>query len=372
MSGVRLLHTGDVHLGAAFGFLGRKGREQRRQLQKTFSRVIDLALTSQVDVVLIAGDLFDSAFPAPETVGEVAFQLGRLEKEGIWTFIAPGTHDRMQPAGVYESRDLQDLEHLHVFKTTRLEPFDLASLGLSVYGRATAGGGQDVLKDFRAADDAKWKVGLLHASFLIPGKVERDEMMVSAESIAASNLDYLALGHWHAMADYSQGPVKAFYSGPPEPLETGKGNEGMVLLVELEEGAEARVNPVSTGRRRMLRLQIDAGQLSGPSSLYTYLRQLADPELALEARVIGLFGDEWADFDWDKMEDEIAALFFSFRLEALPAGVSSYEVEAYPEKTVVGKFLRLAQKEIAARDGEDASIAEEAVRLGMAHLFKRY
>ena len=96
MAGLRLLHTADVHLGAPFGFLGRRGREQRDQLKATFSRVIDLALTSQVDALLIAGDLFDSAYPQPGLVGEVVYQLRRLDGEGIWTFIVPGTHDRLQ------------------------------------------------------------------------------------------------------------------------------------------------------------------------------------------------------------------------------------------------------------------------------------
>ncbi|OFW70199.1 MAG: hypothetical protein A2V52_04715 [Actinobacteria bacterium RBG_19FT_COMBO_54_7] len=371
MSGLRLLHTADVHLGAGFGFLGRRGREQRLQLKKTFARVIDLAITSQVDVLLISGDLFDSAYPPPDIVGEVVYQFGRLEKEGIWSFIAPGTHDRLQEGCVYEGKDFDEFAYLHIFKEKEFAPFDLKTLGLRVYGRATADEGRDVLKDFCAEEDSVWNVGMLHTSFLLPGKVERDEMLISSDSIARSGLHYLALGHWHTAADYSQGGVTAYYSGPPEPLDVGKGAEGTVLLVELEEGSPARVNPITTGTRRMLRLDVDATDLAGPAALYTYLRQMADPDLALEARVGGICGEEWADFDWDKMEEEVTPLFFHFRLEASPADLTRYDIESFPEKTVMGRFLRLAEDEIARREGGEALIAEEALRLGLAHLSKR-
>lgn len=372
MPGVRLLHTADVHLGASFGFLGRRGREQRAQLKKTFSRVVDLAITSQVDALLISGDLFDSPYPTPDIVGEVIYHLGRLDSEGIWTFITPGTHDRLQPGGVYDANGFGDLAHVHVFKESQLTPFVIEALNLTVYGRATTREGKDVLEGFRSPRDSGWRIGMLHGSFMVPGRVERDEMMLTAESIARSDLHYLALGHWHSLADYSQGTVTAYYSGPPEPLEIAKGEKGRVLLVELEENSSVQVNPVALGNRRLMRLDINGAELGGPSGLYAHLRQMADPNLGLEARINGIWGEEWADFDWDKMEEEIAPLFFYFRLEASHYELSTHDTEAYPEKTVMGKFIRLAKAEISKREGGDALVAEEALRLGLAHLSKRY
>ena len=219
MAGLSLLHTSDVHLGAAFGFLGPVGRDHRDQLKSTLSRIVDLALTSHVDALLIVGDLFDTAYPHPGLVGEVIYQLQRLDSEGIWTLITPGTHDRLQPGGVYDREELSQLSHLHVFTEKEMKPFRLEGLDLTVYGRATTPEGVDVLSGFRADGGSKWQVGMVHASYVVPGKVERDEMMVSEDSISACGLDYLALGHWHSVADYSRGSVTAFYSGPPEPLE---------------------------------------------------------------------------------------------------------------------------------------------------------
>jgi exonuclease SbcD len=371
MAGLKLLHTADVHLGAAFGFLGRLGREQREQLKSTFSRVVDLALTSQVDALLIAGDLFDSAYPNAGLVGEVIYQLRRLDSEGIWTVIVPGTHDSLEPGGVYESMEFSSLAHLHVFRGKEMTPFSLNGLELDIYGMAATRQGKDVLSGFRAGDASRWRVGVLHASHRLPGKVERDEMLITAESISSSNLHYLALGHWHSLGDYSQGSTTAYYSGAPEPLDMGKGEEGKVLLVELEEGSPPRVKAIPIGRRRMARMEVDAGEIGGPSELYAYLRRMADRDLALEVRLKGAWGEEWAGFDWDDMENELSSLFFHFKLALSSDTPPMVDLDTYPEKTVIGHFIRLAREEMETMEGEDLLVAEEAFRLGLARLLGR-
>jgi DNA repair protein SbcD/Mre11 len=371
MAGLRLLHTADVHLGAPFGFLGRRGREQRDQLKATFSRVVDLALTSQVDVLLIAGDLFDSAYPHQGLVGEVTYQLRRLDGEGIWTLITPGTHDRLQPGGVYDGTEFRDLAHVHVFRDVEMTPYSPGGLDLDVYGMAASGEGKDVLAGFHARNKGRWNVGVLHASYILPGKVERDEMLVSSESVAASGLHYLALGHWHVPGDYSRGDTQAFYSGSPEPLDMGRGGEGKVLMVELEEGSPVRVQPIPVGRRRMERLELDVGEIGGPAELYNHLRRMADHDLALEVRLRGLWGEDWAACDWDRLEDELATLFFHLRLDATTGGVPLPDVGSFPERTVIGRFIRNAAKEMAGREGEELLVAEEALRLGLSYLTGR-
>jgi exonuclease SbcD len=56
---VKILHTADIHLGAKFSGLGNKATSQREQLRTTFKNVIATAVNERVNIVLIAGDLFD-------------------------------------------------------------------------------------------------------------------------------------------------------------------------------------------------------------------------------------------------------------------------------------------------------------------------
>src|SRR5881628_3535943 len=60
---LKLLHLADVHLGKPFQMLGAQGAAQRRALEETFVRAVDLAIAKQVHVVLIAGDLLIAPGP---------------------------------------------------------------------------------------------------------------------------------------------------------------------------------------------------------------------------------------------------------------------------------------------------------------------
>ncbi len=364
---LRILHTADVHLGATFGFLGARGREQREQLKATFSRVVGLAIDAQADLVLIAGDLFHTAYPGTSLVSEVAYQLGRLDKEGIWTLIAPGTHDPWREGGVYENPAFRSLPHVHVFREQDLTAFPIPGLDLVVYGAAWWGERRDPLAGFRPDDEARFRVGVLHASIRLPGRVEEDDTWVDRSSIAASGLRYLALGHWHSLAEYSSGDVVAFYPGPPEPLGPESG-EGKVLIVELGEEGKVDVRPVRVGRRRFLRLDLDGPDLVGPEDLYARLRGMADEDLALTVRIRRAWGESWIGVDWEEMEEELAPLFFHLRLEVQAPTTGSIRAEDYPESTVIGRFIRVAEREMSGLQGEDLQVAQEALRLGLFHL----
>lgn len=368
MPGLRIIHTADVHLGAPFLFLGEKGKEHREQLKATFARVVDLAIASQADLLIIAGDLFHKPYPGVGLVGEVTYQLNRLSGEGIWAVIAPGTHDPWREGGPYDGSTLASLPGVHVFREEDLTPFTISGLDLVIYGAAWSGGRKNPLAGFRPRDEARWRIGVLHASVRLPGKVEEDAVWVDRESIAASGFHYLALGHWHTMSDYGQGGVSAFYPGSPEPLGMDGKEEGTVLSVVLGEDGKVTVKPVRVGRRRFRRLELDGAELGGPEGLYARLRGMADEELALRVRVNRAWGEEWSGIDWEKMEDELAPLFFHLKLEVEPGSFRDWKAEAFPESTVIGRFLRLAREETAGREGEDLLVAEEALRLGLFHL----
>src|SRR2546428_7506964 len=91
--GLKLLHVADVHLGKAFQMLGAQGAAQRRTLEDTFVRAVDLAIAQQVHVVLIGGDLFDSPRPSATLVELAERQLRRLDDRGIWVAMVAGNHD---------------------------------------------------------------------------------------------------------------------------------------------------------------------------------------------------------------------------------------------------------------------------------------
>src|SRR5438552_10016751 len=88
---LKLLHLADAHLGKPFQMLGAQGAAQRRALEETFVRAVDLAIAKQVHVVLIAGDLFDSPRSSPALVDLAERELRRLDDRGSGWGWSPAT-----------------------------------------------------------------------------------------------------------------------------------------------------------------------------------------------------------------------------------------------------------------------------------------
>ena len=102
----RLLHMADVHLGARHHDLGEAAARQRERQFAAFARAVGLALEEQVDLVLIAGDLFDSNAQPRRSVERAVGELRRLADRGIPTVAIPGTHDCYEAGSIYRVFDL--------------------------------------------------------------------------------------------------------------------------------------------------------------------------------------------------------------------------------------------------------------------------
>jgi DNA repair exonuclease SbcCD nuclease subunit len=375
---LRLLHTADVHLGARHADLGEQAAAQRERQFAAFRATVDLALEEKVDLVLIAGDLFDSNTQPRRSVERVAAELKRLAEATIRTVIIPGTHDVYDGASVYRAYDLAalaglppDTDHLVVLTPDRPDAL-LGPLDVVVHGRvfATKRAPHSPLARLDVADDdrATWHVGLVHGSLAIPEKTEHDEVVFTSEEVAASHLDYLALGHWHSTQRGRAGATVWAYSGAPEPVAVDQDRAGNVLLVTLEErggGRRVAVEERRVGQTRFERLEIDAAAVGSQPALVERLIALADPDLVLDVRIIGVRPDE-LDLEVDEVEREVAQRFFRARVRdassaALPAGPLP------PPDTIAGALVRdleaeIAELEAAGRDG-DALEAREALRL---------
>ncbi len=375
---LRLLHTADVHLGARHADLGEQAAAQRERQFAAFRATVDLALAEKVDAVLVAGDLFDSNTQPRRSVERVAAELRRLADAAIRTVIIPGTHDVYDGASVYRAYDLAalaglppDTDRLVVLTPDRPDVV-LGPLDLAVHGRVFATkraprsplAGLDVAGD----DRATWHVGMVHGSLLIPGKTEHDEVVFTAEEVAASHLDYLALGHWHSTQRGQAGTTLWAYSGAPEPVAVDQDRAGNVLLVTLVErdgGRHVDVEERRVGRTRFERVEVDAAEVGSQPALVERLAALADPDLVLEARLIGVRPDD-LDIAGDEVERELADRFFRVRVRDL-AVAALPEGPLPPPDTIVGSLVRdlgaaIAEAE-AAGDDERARETREVLRL---------
>ena len=93
----KFIHTADIHLDSPLhrleAYEGAPVAEIRQASRRAFENLIDLAVTESVDVVLIAGDLFDGDWKDYHTGLYFITQIHRLKAAGIAVFVVSGNHD---------------------------------------------------------------------------------------------------------------------------------------------------------------------------------------------------------------------------------------------------------------------------------------
>lgn len=375
-----LLHLADVHLGARHADMGDAAVQQRARQSAAFSRAIEIGLEQHVDAALICGDLFDSNAQPRRSVERAVAELKRLTDAGIRVVIIPGTHDVYDSRSIYRAFDLRQMAGLSrgsdllTVLTPERPELVIKDLDMVVYGRvfATKRAPRSPLDGFSAkADDrGAWKVGLIHGSRQIPGVVERDDVLFTDAEIAASGLDYLALGHWHSFSTARAGETTWAYSGAPEPVAVDQDGAGNVCLVRLEDGigghSSVRVDKVRVGTTVFRAESIDASQIESQEALVEQLLELADPDLVLRVSVEGIAPDT-LELSTEEIERTLAPSFLHVRARDR----SVTEVAAgrdLPEDTVAGRFVIDMEMRIRAAESDgDAAAAEQArqiLRLG--------
>lgn len=373
---LRLLHTADVHLGARHADLGEQAAAQRERQFAAFKATIDLAIAEKVDVVLIAGDLFDSNSQPKRSVERVAAELKRLSEKKIRTVIIPGTHDVYDRSSVYRAHDIAAMsamaagDDLVTVLTSERPDVHLAACDAVIHTRVfdTKRAPQNPLADLRVAADkrATWRIGLLHAAVAIPGKTDGDEVVVTKEEIAATGLDYLALGHWHSTQRGTAGAVTYAYSGAPEPVAVDQDKAGKVLLVSLDNALGQKAVAIEerqVGRTKFEKVEVDAAGIASQPALVEQLAAKADKDLVLDVRLVGVRADE-LDIDVDEVETQIRGSFLKVRVRDMSMPAMTEGILPPPD-TIAGAFIREVEGRIAeleASDG-DARAAAEAAEL---------
>jgi len=373
---LRLLHTADVHLGARHADLGDAAATQRERQFAAFRAAISLAIDEKVDVVLIAGDLFDSNTQPKRSVERVAAELKRLVEARIRTVILPGTHDCYDRSSIYRSYDLQAMagatpgdDSVTVLTPDR-PSVHLTALSLVVHGTvfATKRAPYSPLRDLRVVAEegpSTWSVGMVHGSLAIPDRTDRDDVVVTKEEIAATSLDYLALGHWHSVQRGKAGTTTYAYSGAPEPVAVNQDGAGNVLLVTLEEKGPARTITVEerrVGLTRFEKLELDAARIRTQPDLIGTLLKKGDPNLVLEVLLTGVRPDE-LDLDTTEVEEQLNGSFLRARVR--DASIPALSAGSLPSPdTIAGAFIRDVEARIAEIEADPAGTSSgEAAEL---------
>lgn len=233
---LRLAHCSDIHLDSDY-YGGSHNLAERDRYRAVFDRLLADLERAKPDLVLLAGDLFDSNRASTDTI---EWAMARLSGLPVPLALIPGNHDCLAPDAIFRRHDFGRLPGVHTLLDPDGETRELPSLGVRLWGRGMIDhdAHNDPLRGAPPAHPELWNLGLAHGIHVPEGAECRNSSPIAAAAIAASGFDYLALGHHHGVRDASAGAVTAWYSGAPAGLFR---QPGTWLLVELEAQHAPRV-----------------------------------------------------------------------------------------------------------------------------------
>jgi len=369
MEQLRILHTSDVHLGAPFEFLGARGAEQRFALRAALERIVRVAREGRYAALLVAGDLFDSAYNVTEADLSFAIRCLADAGPGCAVVVLPGSHDYWAPGSVFE-RERARFETNGVIRI--LAPgrsvIELPELSLAFQGRALTSNAAaaEPLSTLVPLGSFRWNVVLAHGS--VEGFGGVPEARDNPVSIAGlpSGFSYVALGHWHSRLIVRQSGPPVVYSGAPEIIARDQRGAGSAVSIALSEDG-VRFEPVPVGVRRIERASVDCSGLGTTEELVRAVTASvpADGNLILELRVTGVVGAD-AMIDLSRVADGLAPRYFSVRLAGTgpSRALSRDELLRVPEDTVAGKFVRMMLRRIDGAPDDERELYGEALQIG--------
>lgn len=229
---LRLLHTSDCHIGSAPVPTTR---------EKAFSALIDLAVSTRPDAMLIAGDMFDT----PRVSGEILdWTAEQLDRAGCPVVILPGNHDWFEDQSPFLRIDFeQQCGNVHVLDEPDGETVVLADLNAAFFGRPVLDHDPSFrpLADLPTRPDVGWAVVMGHGLVVDSDHPVRRGSPIYPRDLAGVDWDYVALGHWSRYREVRAEPVPIVYAG-----DTAYSFEGQAGAVIVDLSPTAGVIPTWT------------------------------------------------------------------------------------------------------------------------------
>ncbi|VVB82526.1 DNA double-strand break repair protein Mre11 [uncultured archaeon] len=205
---MRFAHISDVHLG------GWKQKQLQDLNFQSFSKALDICIEKKLDFVLIAGDLFDSAYPPIEILKETFAEFKRLKESKIPCFIIAGSHDYSISGKTF----LDVLEKAGFCKnvTNAEEIGEKIILNPTIFGNVAIYGYPGKKSGLEIEDLRKIKINDcpgLFKIFMLHTTIDKAKGTLPIEAIETDLLpkaDYYALGHLHIDFQYQN----FVYPGP--------------------------------------------------------------------------------------------------------------------------------------------------------------
>ncbi|MFO1062354.1 MAG: DNA repair exonuclease [Pirellulales bacterium] len=280
MTSFRFVHAADVHLDSPLrgleAYAGAPVERLRNATRRALDNVISLCVEQQVDLLVIAGDLFDTECRDFQSALAAAAQLQKLNRAGIPVYLILGNHDSF----FERSRNIPWPSNVTVFDHRRPETvlhprLPIALHGMSYPKREVT---HNLVPDYPAPLPDHFNIGLLHTN--AGGNPNHDAYApCKVEELAAKGYDYWALGHVHDYQVLHDDPP-VVYSGNVQGRHARElGRKGCVL-VEVDADRAAKLEFCETDVMRWAHCRIELNEEDREEELLEKTRVELDQVLA--------------------------------------------------------------------------------------------
>jgi DNA repair exonuclease SbcCD nuclease subunit len=373
MKTIRFIHTSDVHLDtslSASGFPARLGDRKREAIRATFRRILDEARLNSVDMILVAGDLFEHDRVTPDTVEFLKHQFKGLG--AIRVFIAPGNHDPFIQGSPYCEETWP--ENTHIFREEEFRAIEIPDLGVRVAG---FGFNRTHMPDHHFSKLQAMAPNLInlvvaHGSDLarVPsGKTGHGPLTI--DEIAGKNVRYCALGHYHAQrrVPNTLDGAEVWYSGIPEGRGWDEEGDCAYLLGEISEG-RIQIESKTCNQYPLRTLEVNCDEFTSREQVVDAILsqggRMLNQQTILRVRLLGSV-DPRLDLSTSELDarlaDQVLQIFWEDRTE--PA--MDFESVA-TENTLRGRFARTMNERIDKASGEERAMLDRARLYGLQAL----
>ena len=203
----RILHAADIHLDSPLQKLGTYDSAPVERIRgasrRALENMVQLAIDQSVDLVVIAGDLYDGDWPDQNTGLFFVAQASKLVDAEIPLVVIRGNHDaaNVMTSSLPLPQNPDGSEIMMRADQVDLRRFD--SLGIAVHGRSfrTRAETENLAADYPPPTSGMFNLGLLHTS--LTGAEGHDPYApCTPAQLADKNYDYWALGHVHARGEH--------------------------------------------------------------------------------------------------------------------------------------------------------------------------
>ncbi|MBS6600630.1 MAG: metallophosphoesterase family protein [Clostridium sp.] len=259
MKKVKIVHTADLHFDTPFNEVDDKQRAiNKEELKEVFKNIINFCKEKQVDILLLAGDIFDNLTLNRETIYFLENVFNNIKETRV--FISPGNHDPYNNNSFYKL--IKWPENVYIFKD-KLEKVYIKELETNVWGAAF---NEKYVREslIRGFSQNNKEINIMAIHGEISSSSEGNEYNpITLKDIKESGMDYIALGHRHNFSGVlKEGNTFYSYSGCPQGRGFDETGDKGIIYGYVSKGA-VELSFIKTCKRNYEEVYVDISNLFG-------------------------------------------------------------------------------------------------------------